>query len=136
MQSYFGRLNYEFDGRDLVEVNWRADGSSRFSPGNRWGTFPSFSAGWNLSNESFWTPLNPIVDQFKLRLSYGRLGNNGIGNYDWQSVYRAANYSFNGTVTKGLATSAFANTALTWEPTDVLDGGENGRASGRERGGQ
>src|SRR3546814_748432 len=58
-----------------------------------------------------------------LRLSYGQLVNNWIGNYDWQIVYRAAKYSFNGTVTKGLATSAFANTAITWETTDVLDVG-------------
>jgi len=121
MRSYFGRLNYSFDDRYLLEVNIRTDGSSRFSPGNRWGTFPSASAGWNLSNESFWAPLQATIDQFKLRASYGRLGNNGIGNYDWQSVYRAANYSFNGTITKGLAPTAFANAGITWETTDVMD---------------
>lgn len=123
MRSYFGRLNYNFDDRYLFEFNIRTDGSSRFSPDNRWGTFPSFSTGWNLSNESFWDPVKSVVDQFKLRFSYGRLGNNGIGNYDWQSVYGAANYSFNGTVTKGIASTAFANAAITWETTDVMDVG-------------
>jgi len=127
MRSYFGRLNYNFDGRYLFEVNIRTDGSSRFSTDNRWGTFPSFSAGWNLSNESFWSSLKPVIDQFKLRFSYGRLGNNGIGNYDWQSVYSAANYSFNGTVTKGLASTAYANSAITWETTDVMDIGADVR---------
>lgn len=121
MRSYFSRLNYNYGDKYLFEFNIRTDGSSRFSPDGRWGTFPSFSAGWNLANESFWDPLKLVVDQFKLRFSYGRLGNNGIGNYDWQSVYNAANYSFNGTVTKGLASLAFANSAITWETTDVLD---------------
>jgi len=123
MRSYFGRINYDFVGRYLFEANFRYDGSSRFSPDNRWGFFPSFSAGWRVSEEAFWSSLKGIISYLKVRTSWGQLGNNGIGNYDWQSVYSAANHSFNGAIVRGLAPSAIANSEITWETTDVLNAG-------------
>lgn len=121
MRSYFGRLGYDFSGRYLFEANLRYDGSSRFSPENRWGLFPSFSAGWILSKESFWSNLAGVIDYFKLRASWGKLGNNGIGNYEWQNVYGVANYSFNDKIVQGLSPSAIKNPNITWETTDVLN---------------
>jgi TonB-linked SusC/RagA family outer membrane protein len=120
MRSFFGRLNYEYAYKYLFEANLRADGSSRFAPDSRWGIFPSFSAGWRISEEAFWN-FHHTVDNLKLRTSWGQLGNNSIGNYDWQDVYTAANYSFNGTVVKGLSASAIANNLISWETTDVFN---------------
>ncbi|MCO5240056.1 MAG: TonB-dependent receptor [Chitinophagaceae bacterium] len=120
-RSYFGRLNYSFNDRYLFEANIRTDGSSRFSPENRWGTFPSFSAGWIASKEEFWDALGKTVDFFKIRASWGRLGNNGIGNYAWQDVYGPSNYSFNGAQVQGLAPGYLVNSDITWETTDVTN---------------
>ena len=123
MRSYFGRINYDFESKYLLEANFRYDGSSRFSPDNRWGFFPSFSAGWRISEEPFWESLANQIDYLKLRVSWGQLGNNGIGNYEWQSVYEAANHSFNGNIVQGLAPNAIANSNITWETTDVINVG-------------
>jgi TonB-linked SusC/RagA family outer membrane protein len=79
-QSAFGRLNYNFDEKYLIEVNFRADGTSRFEPGEQWGNFPSVSAGWVLSKENFY-PLTGLIDYFKIRASYGSLGNQNVANY-------------------------------------------------------
>lgn len=73
----FGRLNYNFDERYLLEINGRYDGSARYQRSKRWGFFPSASAGWNMSNESFWSGISPVVNFAKLRASYGTLGNQG-----------------------------------------------------------
>lgn len=121
LRSYFGRLNYNYAGKYLFEANLRVDGSSKFSPENRWGVFPSFSAGWRLSEEPFWAGLSRTFDHFKLRGSWGRLGNNGIGNYAWQNVYGPANTSFNENAVQGLAPAEIANRDITWETTDVTD---------------
>jgi TonB-linked SusC/RagA family outer membrane protein len=80
-QGYFGRLNYDFDGRYLFEANVRNDGTSRFREGNQWGTFPSFSAGWNVSNEKFWQPISRAVNVLKFRGSWGTLGNQNVDSY-------------------------------------------------------
>ena len=122
-RSFFGRVNYAFAGKYLFEANLRADGSSRFAPEYRWGFFPSFSAGWRISEES-WLKDSGKVDNLKLRLSWGRLGNNSIGNYDWQSTYGTANYVF-GTdeITNGIAITSIKNYALTWETTSVANVG-------------
>ncbi|XOV92429.1 MAG: SusC/RagA family TonB-linked outer membrane protein [Bacteroidota bacterium] len=76
----FGRLNYNFDEKYLFEVNIRRDGSSRFDPNNRWGTFKSVSGGWAISNENFF-PLKDQIDLLKIRASYGELGNQNVNNY-------------------------------------------------------
>ena len=123
MRSYFGRINYNYKEKYLFEANVRADGSSRFAPGQRWGVFPSFSVGWRISEEDFWNKLRESVESLKLRASWGQLGNNGVGYYDWQNVYVAANYSFGGSIVQGMAPTAIANTDMTWETTNVLNVG-------------
>ena len=119
-QSLFGRLNYAYANKYLFEFDLRHDGSSRFAKGKRWGTFPSASAAWRITEENFMQPVT-WLSNLKLRLSYGRLGNNSIGNYEWQQFYSTANY-FNGSnQNSGIAITALANQNLTWEKTDVLD---------------
>lgn len=117
MRSYFGRVNLSWDGKYLLEANLRADGSSKFAPGHRWGYFPSVSAGWRLSQEKFL--LNTTwINELKLRASYGSLGNNATTSYYmYQSLFATANYVLNGNIAGGLAQTVLANPALTWEKT-------------------
>jgi len=121
-RSVFGRANYAYKSKYLFEFNLRYDGSSRFSPDYRWGAFPSFSAGWRMNEES-WLKSVQWLTNLKLRASWGKLGNNAIGNYDWQSVYSAANYSTGQALTSGIAVTSIANAALTWEETAVTNVG-------------
>jgi len=120
-QSYFSRFNYGFQEKYLLELNMRFDGSSRFSPGNRWGRFPSASAGWRISEEDFWQPVKNVVNDLKIRGSWGRLGNNNVGLYATRQVYSSANTSFGGRLQGGLVPGGFVDQSLTWEETDVLD---------------
>ena len=122
VRSVFGRANYAYKSRYLFEFNLRYDGSSRFSPDYRWGAFPSFSAGWRMNEETWLKPVQWLTN-LKLRASWGKLGNNAIGNYDWQSVYSAANYSTGQALTSGIAITSIANAALTWEETAVTNVG-------------
>lgn len=78
LQGYFGRINYNFKEKYLLELNARYDGTSRYEDGQRWGFFPSASVGYNISSEKFWDPIQPIVQRLKLRASYGTLGNQNI----------------------------------------------------------
>lgn len=120
-RSVFGRITYAFDSRYLLEANIRYDGSSRFAPENRWGLFPSFSAGWRLSEENFMKKLS-WLDNLKIRASWGQLGNNSIGNYEWQAVYETApHYAFGGSEVPGLGMGSFANYNLKWETTTVTN---------------
>src|SRR5699024_6714776 len=100
LRSMFGRLNYDYDMRYLVTASFRYDGSSRFSNGNNWGFFPSASLGWNIANESFWERMKETFSGFKLRLSYGGLGNQSIGLYEYipklNSNTNTLNYPFGG----------------------------------------
>lgn len=80
IQGYFGRLNYDFKNKYLLEVNARYDGSSRFPRDSRWGFFPSVSTGWYVSKEKFYAPLKEVMSSLKLRVSYGKLGNQNIDN--------------------------------------------------------
>jgi TonB-linked SusC/RagA family outer membrane protein len=115
MVSYFGRINYAYRGKYLAEANFRRDASSRFSSDNRWGAFPSFSAGWRISEETFAEALKPLLSDLKLRLSWGRLGNTTSGYYDWQATYGKVNYVLNNNIYNGLAVSKIANEYLQWE---------------------
>ena len=118
MRSYFGRINLSWDDRYLLEANLRADGSSKFAPGCRWGYFPSVSAGWRISEESFMTPARRWLDTLKLRASYGSLGNNDTTSYYmYQSLYATANYVLNGSIAGGFAQTVLSNSHLTWEKT-------------------
>lgn len=83
IQGLFYRLNYNYSGKYLVELNGRYDGSSRFPAGDRWGFFPSVAGAWSVSEESFFEPLKEVVNQFKLRGSYGSLGNQNVTNYSF-----------------------------------------------------
>lgn len=118
MRSYFGRVNLNWDNRYLLEANLRADGSSKFAPGHRWGYFPSVSAGWRISEEKFMQNTLLWLNQLKLRASYGSLGNNATTSYYmYQSLFATANYILNGNIAGGLAQTVLANPSLTWEKT-------------------
>ncbi|MCQ2146228.1 MAG: TonB-dependent receptor [Bacteroidales bacterium] len=85
--GFFGRINYDFKGRYLLEASARYDGSSRFAVGHKWGFFPSFSAGWRISEEPFFAPLKKTVNNLKLRASYGTLGNQKVSsNYTYMRL--------------------------------------------------
>ena len=83
MAGFFGRFNYDFKGRYLFEMSARYDGSSRFTTGHKWGFFPSASVGWRVSEEPFFAPLKKVVNNFKIRASYGTLGNQNVGNFSY-----------------------------------------------------
>jgi TonB-linked SusC/RagA family outer membrane protein len=119
LQSFFSRVRYSYDNKYLLEANFRYDGSSRFETGNKWGEYPSFSAGWNISKEAFFEPLLNYISAFKLRGLWGKLGNQNIGSpYPAVPVIASGvNYSFNETLAPGIAPVAGANTAITWETT-------------------
>ena len=124
MRSVFGRMNLNWDDKYLLEANLRADASSRFAPSVRWGYFPSVSAGWRISEEKFMKPTAEWLDQLKLRVSYGSLGNNSTSSYYmYQSLYAAANAVLNGTIAGGFAQTALSNPELTWERTNMFDVG-------------
>lgn len=116
-RSLFGRLNYAYAGKYLLEANFRYDGSSRFARDNRWGFFPSVSAGWRISEEAFMADTRDWLDNLKIRASWGKLGNNSIGNYEYQNFYAKTLYAFNDTPTGGLFLTGFSNAALEWEET-------------------
>lgn len=119
--SYFGRLNYAYKQRYLLEANFRRDGSSRFGPDYRWGTFPSFSAAWRLIEEEFMQGTQKILSNLKLRASWGQLGNTTSGYYEWQASYGSVNWSFDGNVYDGLRQSKIANPLLHWEAVTSTD---------------
>ena len=111
-----------------LEVNGRYDGSSKYMSGDRWGFFPSVSAGWRISEEQFWKENENLsfINNLKLKASYGILGNNNIGNYPYQSVYslgQAQNYVFGGVYTQGAAVTTYVDPGLKWERTRTTDVG-------------
>ncbi|GAA0546113.1 TonB-dependent receptor [Chitinophaga japonensis] len=124
--SFFGRLNYNYKERYLLEANMRYDGSSRLNPDGRWGVFPSFSAGWRLTEEPFIQNLHlSWLNNFKLRGSWGQLGNQNIGNYPYQAILDyTGNYSFDdASLTSGVAQQSLSNTNIKWETTTITDVG-------------
>lgn len=122
MLSYFGRINYSFMDRYLLEANLRADASSRFHKDKRWGVFPSFSAGWRISEEEFMESVDWITN-LKLRASYGTLGNiNNVGYYDYfQLLSSSADYNFSDTPVKGILEAQIPNKSLSWETVALTD---------------
>ena len=92
--GFFGRINYDYNGKYLVEGNLRYDGSSRFRRGNRWILTPSFSLGWNVARENFWEKLADVVEVFKLRVSYGELANQNTTS--WYPTYQTLGVTTNG----------------------------------------
>lgn len=122
LQSWFGRINYDFLGKYLLEANLRYDGSSRFYKGYKWGAFPSFSAGWRFSEESFMKRFNWLSNA-KLRASWGSLGNQeGVGNYAFSSdMNLQVPVVFNGNVAQGYAATDYAIQNISWETTTMTD---------------
>ena len=119
--SYFGRLNYDYKGKYLLEGTFRYDGSSRFADGNRWGVFPSVSAGWRLDKESFFH-LENVFDLLKLRASYGALGNQAVALYSYQnSINLGQDYSFGGVLSSGAAATAYSDPNTSWETTNTYN---------------
>ena len=122
LQSFFGRVNYNFAERYLFEANIRYDGSSRMPKDHRYAAFPSVSAGWILSDESWMPELGP-VSFLKFRGSWGLLGNQEIGNYAYSPTLGTYNYYFGNKKYVGLAENVVANDKIRWETTQVIDFG-------------
>ena len=115
--SYIGRINYNYDDRYLFSATVRRDASSRLTRSIRWGTFPSVSVGWRFDKENFFPFNTDVVNMFKVRGSYGELGNENIGEYMYQAVMARNNmtYSFNNSPVTGSAISTFLDNNLAWE---------------------
>ncbi|MHA4806858.1 SusC/RagA family TonB-linked outer membrane protein [Flavitalea flava] len=130
--GYFGRLNYDYAGKYLLEVNGRYDGSSRFPAGHRYGFFPSVSAGWRISKEAFFGSLSDIIPELKIRGSYGALGNQDLGNrnepsilYPYVPVMNSGqtNWVTDGNKTQVLSAPAPVTPDFTWERSATLNFG-------------
>ena len=123
--GFFGRINYDYDSRYLFEINMRYDGSSRFRRGSRWCFSPSFSVGWNLSNEKFWESLVDDINTFKLRASYGQLGNQNTDGYYPTYVNMPIGIN-NGLIINGIQTNkaslpGLVSPTLTWETVKSIN---------------
>ncbi|MBB4108192.1 TonB-dependent receptor [Pedobacter zeae] len=118
LQSFFGRINYAFKGKYLVELNARYDGSSRFSAGNKYGFFPSASAGWRISEEGFMSGLKKIINEAKLRVSWGALGNQNIGTYPSVTAIVLESYTLGKQIVNTAALNTLANKNISWESTE------------------
>ena len=121
LRSVFGRINYAYADKYLLEANGRYDGSSRFSGSNVYSFFPSFSAGWRISEEKFMK--NLFFDELKLRASWGRTGNQSVGLYSYYQALSSASYGFNGATVLGYSPTQLANKDITWETTEQVDFG-------------
>ena len=138
MVSYFGRVSWNWLEKYMATVTVRRDGSSRFARGHRFGTFPSVSAGWVMSSEKFMRPLTKVMDYLKIRVSWGQVGNQNIGNYMYSAPMSTSGIYYNfGT---GLGSSAdiigaypsrLANENITWETSEQFDAGFDARFFGQ-----
>ena len=120
LEGFFGRLNYDYKGRYLFEASGRYDGTSRFASSHRWGFFPSMSLGWRISEEKFFAPIKNTMNNFKLRYSYGSLGNQLVGYYDYirKIAIGTCSYTFGSGTKPTIATiGAPVASNLTWEKT-------------------
>ncbi|MDJ1469709.1 TonB-dependent receptor [Xanthocytophaga flava] len=123
--SYYGRVQYNYKEKYLLSATLRRDASSRFGEQSRWGTFPSASIGWRISQEPFLQNIH-FIDDLKLRVSWGKSGNNNIGNYSAIPTLSSSNYSFGGnagTVANGQVVSGLANPLLKWETSNTYNAG-------------
>lgn len=125
VKGYFGRFNYDYKNRYLLEVNARYDGSSRFPSESRWGMFPSVSAGWYVSREAFWEPIMDVVSNFKLRASYGKLGNQNVDLYTFSQILGLGQSSWlvDGTKLNYASVPAPLPSSVSWEKTKTIDFG-------------
>lgn len=118
--SFFGRLNYEFQDKYLVSASLRYDGSSRFGANQKWGYFPSVSAGWKINEESFFDDID-WVTLLKIRAAYGTSGNDRIGDYAYMALLGLNNTSWGDGVASGIAPSRLPNDDLKWEATQTIN---------------
>ena len=127
--SVFGRVNYNYKSKYYAQANFRYDGSGRFKKGNRWGFFPSVSAGWVLTQEKFMEGARNVLSFLKLRASYGQLGNDRIGNYPYQSTLSSNDpVGFVGSSSlvqalQGFSAYQMVLDDITWETTETYDVG-------------
>ncbi len=112
--SFMGRVNYAYKDKYLLTATVRRDGSSRFGPDNKWGTFPSASGAWRISKEKFF-PQMSFVNDLKIRIGYGVTGNQNIGNYSFASVLQTAQYNFNGNIVSTVFPNVLPNPGVKWE---------------------
>jgi len=123
LESYFGRLNYDYDGKYLLEATFRNDGSSRFAEGHRWGFFPSVSAGWRIDREKFFGQ-GDMFQLLKLRASVGKLGNQAVPLYSYENaIVLGQNYAFGGVLQSGAAATTYSDPNISWETTTTYNVG-------------
>ncbi len=122
LESYFSRIQYDYDSRYSFSASWRRDGSSRFGSNKKYGNFSSLSGGWTLSNESFF-PQSSILSFAKVRVSWGQTGNNQIGNYSAIATLNEDNYNVDGGLQSGLFINSAPNADLSWETNTALNYG-------------
>lgn len=120
--SYMGRANYSYLGKYMVTATLRRDGSSRFGEGNKWGTFPSASAAWRISEESFMKDFDFLSDM-KIRAGYGITGNQEIGNYSFASALQTISYNFNGQIVNAVVPTIMPNPNVQWEQQEQMNFG-------------
>lgn len=120
--SYFGRINYFFQNKYLLNFSIRRDGSSRFGKNNKYGCFPAVSLGWRVKEEN-WLKNVDMLSDLKLRVSYGKTGNFQINDYGSYSLLQANNYILNGVLVNGLAPATSPNPNISWEKTDQWNAG-------------
>ncbi|GHT67396.1 SusC/RagA family TonB-linked outer membrane protein [Bacteroidia bacterium] len=125
LSSWFGRAFYSFDNKYLLTLTGRADGSSKFPKGNRWGFFPAFSAGWRITEESFMSGVD-FLSNLKLTGGWGSLGNQSIGDFQYLSTIAKGagsyfDYNFGGIQTSGSSLSKLGNQVITWERTNMTN---------------
>ena len=119
-RSWFGRVTYAYDSKYLLEANFRYDGSSKFSKNNRWGFFPSVSGAWRISQENFMQNIG-WLNNLKLRASWGKLGNNSVGDYAYQSMYTLGYTAMNNQKTGIAWMGTLPNEDISWEETTTTD---------------
>jgi TonB-dependent starch-binding outer membrane protein SusC len=122
LNSFLSRVSYNYKSRYYLTASYRADGSSKFQPANRWGYFPSAALSWRFTNEKFMEKLS-FINEGKLRVSYGLTGNNRVTDYAYLAATRLSNgyYSFNNVLYQGLTRTALSNTDLKWETTAQIN---------------
>ena len=121
--SFFTKIDYDFDDKYIASVTARRDGSSRFGPENRWGTFYAGSVGWRMDRENFMVD-SKTIDKLFLRVGYGSIGNQEIQNYAYtDKISSGYNYSFGNTKNAGYAVSDLGNSRIKWETSNQLNAG-------------
>ena len=123
VQGAFFRLNYDYKGKYLLEVNGRYDGSSKYGEDDRWGFFPSASAAWRISEENYFKNNVRFIDYLKLRASIGLLGNDAVGGWQWMQRYNLNTGAYFGSLSNGVSADVIPNTEITWEKSLDIDYG-------------